>query len=474
MVDPKLARHTALAVLAVASAAQAGAEPPAAGAAGAAAASTTLSSGAPKTSEGDATFKINGRVQYDVMNVSTDGVPAVDQDYSRSFARRAFLGVEGQFNKDWKYNIKMAFQPGADQASSTSTTVRLCQDNTTSVISQRAACLAGEADRGPVVTSISTSGADTEVGFDDAYIQYIAGPLEFTLGQNNFTSPMEERTSSLNIPFNERSSYINAFGFAKVMGLSVNTAGDNWTAGVGVYGDDLNNPESTNTSETVSLQARGTWVPVFSKTKEGLTVVHVGASARYRDNAGGPDATAIRGPGFRYRARPATGFGDRFVDTGSTAFAQDSFVGAEFAAQHNEFAMAAEYGQLTAKPQSGTTLGAFEPSFAGGYVDFLWSPTGESRAYKTKEGAFGRTTPNHALGADGFGAVTLGMRYDFLDLTDGAMDGGGQKGVTLQGTWQPLSFLKFQVDYSRLDIERPSSALSGDADVITMRSQIEW
>jgi phosphate-selective porin OprO/OprP len=83
-------------------------------------------------------------------------------------------------------------------------------------------------------------------------------------------------------------------------------------------------------------------------------------------------------------------------------------------------------------------------------------------------------SPRNPLGADGFGAVTLGLRYDFLDLTDGAVDGGQQKGFTLQSTWQPLSFLKFQADYSRLDIERPSSPLSGDADVITLRSQIEW
>lgn len=474
MATANLPRHAALAAAALAASAPALADPPAEAPAAKAkhAQTTSWSSGAPKTSEGDQSFKVSGRVQFDVFNVESDGASTTDQSFSRAYARRAYLGVDGQFSSDWRYKVNLAFQPGADQASSTITALRLCQDGA-SAIAQRAACLSGEADRGPVVTAISTSGADTEVGFDDAWIQYAAGAWEITLGQNNFTSPMEERASALNTPFNERSAYVTAFGFAKVMGVSVNTAGDAWTAGVGIYGDDLNNPESTNTSETIAVQARGTWVPYFAKTDDGVTLLHLGASARYRDNAGGEDVTGIRGPAFRYRARPNTGWGDRFVDTGSAAFAQDAFVGAEFAAQHNQFAVSGEYGQLEAKPQSGSPV-AFNPSFTGGYLDLFWSPTGESRNYKTREGAFGRVSPLTPLGEEGFGAVTFGVRYDFLDLTDGTLDGGEQRGVTLQGTWQPINFLKFQLDYSRLDIDRPASPLSGTADVITMRSQIEW
>lgn len=433
---------------------------------------TSWSGGSPRTAEEDRTFKINGRVQYDVFNLSTDGASAVDQDYSRAFARRIFLGVEGQFTQNWKYNIKFAYVPGASEATSSITTLRLCQNTTTSVIAQRAACLTGETNIGPVVTAVSTSGGGDDLGLDDAFIQYVVGDWEFTLGQNNQISPMEDRTSSLNIPFNERSGYINAFGFTKLMGASAATSGGNWSAGIGVYGDDLGNPETTNQSEQIAVQGRATWAPIYQRTPDGVTVLHLGVNARQRDNSG---SDVNRGPGFRYRARPQTGSGDRFVDTGSTAFAQDTFFGAELAAQYNQFGMAAEYGQLKARPQSGTTLGAFDPTFQGGYVDFFWSPTGDSRTYNAKDGSFSRTVPRRTLGSDsGIGSVMLGARYDYLDLTDGVMDGGEQKGVTLQATWQPLSFVKFQLDYSKLDIDRPSSPLSGEADVITFRSQIEW
>ena len=436
---------------------------------------TSWSGGSPRTTEEDRIFKINGRVMYDAFNLSTDDLAAVNQNYTRTFVRRAFLGVEGQFTQNWKYNIKLQFAPGADQASSTTTTVRLCQNTTSLAVAQRATCAAGETDRGPIVTAVSTSGADTEVGFDDAFMQYVIGDWEITLGQNNQVSPMEDRTSSLNIPFNERSGYINAFGFTKIGAIAVNTGGGNWSAGVALQGDDFNNPESTNTSETVGFEGRATWAPIYDRTPDGITVLHLGLNARVRDNGGGPDASGGRGPGFRYRARPQTGYGDRFVDTGSLAFAQDTFYGVELAGQMNEFGFSAEYGQLQAKPQSGTSLGAFEPTFQGGYFDFFWSPTGDGRVYNGKDGSFSRVVPKRTLGSDdGIGAIMLGARYDFLDLTDGTMDGGEQKGVTLQATWQPLAFLKFQADWSHLDIERPSSPLSGTADTVTIRSQIEW
>lgn len=436
---------------------------------------TSWSGGSPRTTEEDRIFKINGRVMYDAFNISTDELAAVNQNYNRSFVRRAFLGVEGQFTQNWKYNIKLQFAPGADQAASATTTVRLCQNAGTSVVVQRAACQAGEADRGPIVTAVSTSGGDTDVGFDDAFIQYVFGDWEISLGQNNQVSPMEDRTSSLNIPFNERSGYINAFGFTKIASIAVATGGGNWSAGIALQGDDFNNPESTNTSETIGFEGRATWAPIYDRTPDGVTVVHLGLNARIRDNGGGPDTSGNRGPGFRYRARPQTGYGDRFVDTGSLAIAQDTFIGGELSAQYNEFGMSAEYGQLNATPQSGTALGGFEPTFKGGFIDFFWSPTGDGRTYNGKDGSFGRITPRRTLGSDdGFGSLTLGARYDYLDLTDGTMDGGEQKGVTLQATWQPLGFLKFQADASHLDIERPTSPLRGTADVVTIRSQIEW
>ncbi len=303
---------------------------------------------------------------YDVFNISTDDLAAVNQNYTRSFVRRAFLGVEGQFTQNWKYNIKLQFAPGADQAASTVTTLRLCQNTTTGVIAQRAACQAGEADRGPVVTAVATSGADTEVGFDDAFIQYVMGDWEITLGQNNQVSPMEDRTSSLNIPFNERSRIHQRL---RLHEDRLDRRHDRRAA--------TGRPASRCRAMTSTTRNRPTR-PKRSPSKaappgrRSMTVARMATrsstSASTRASATTPAAPmrqATAAAAYRYRARPQTGFGDRFVDTGSIAFAQDSFIGGEFGAQMNEFGMTAEYGVLEATPQSGTTLGQLQPDVPG-------------------------------------------------------------------------------------------------------------
>ena len=67
---------------------------------------------------------------------------------------------------------EFAFQPGAEAASSTVTTLRLCQDNVAAAIAQRATCLAGETDRGPVVTSVDDlSGKEVFVRASSSYHQ---------------------------------------------------------------------------------------------------------------------------------------------------------------------------------------------------------------------------------------------------------------------------------------------------------------
>ena len=73
---------------------------------------------------------------------------------------------------------------------------------------------------------------------------------------------------------------INAFGFTKIGSIAAATGGGNWSAGVALQGDDFNNPESTNTSETVGLEGRVTWAPIYDRTPDGVTVVHLGLNAR--------------------------------------------------------------------------------------------------------------------------------------------------------------------------------------------------
>ncbi len=401
---------------------------------------TSWSGGSPRVSEEDRQFKVTGRIQYDLYNVSADFPgTANDLDYTQTDTRRVFLGVAGRYTDAFRYDIKLAYTPNAGT-----------------------------------------------VTLDDAFLEYVNHDFSVIIGQNNAVSPMEDRTSSVNIPFNERSSYINAFGFTKKMGIAVVTNGGNWHAGVALHGGDLGGGvEIENRDEEFSVITRGTWAPYYQNTPDGMRLLHMGATARVRDNGGAPPTgpNANSNAGFQYRARPDVGFNTRFVDTGAFAD-RDTFLGVEAAGQWDQFGFNGEYGVLHATPNTGTPAAREEREFSGGYFDLFWSPTGESRTYNAADGSFGKTRIRRTLGSDGgIGHVMLGARYEYIDLTDGPTPaiqttGGKQQSYVGQITWMPITFVKFQLDYSKHDIRRaatfPAASVTGDADVITFRTQLDW
>ena len=380
---------------------------------------TTGWSGAPRTSEEDRQFKINGRLHYDVYGVSSDFPgTANDQDYTRSAIRRAFIGVEGRFTQNWRYNVKFDITPGRNST--------------------------------------------TEVRLDDAYLEYAADDFSIFIGQNNQVSPMEDRDSSNYIPFNERSAIITAAGFGKIPGIDFLANGGNWSFGVGVHGDNSTNAESAAKARNEAVYAIGrlTYAPIYERTPDGIILLHLGLSARERDNGG--DSL------FGYSARPEVGFNTSFINTGAI-FEHDRWLGGEVAFQYNQFGMEAEYGQLT-----GQLAGAGERQFHGGYLDLFWSPTGEGRTYVAADGSFGRTAIRRTLGSDGgIGHIMLSARYDTIDLTDGPTDGGKQDTITGGVTWMPIAYVKFQLNASRNNIALPGPG-GGDADTFTFRTQIDW
>lgn len=412
--------------------------------------------GAVRATEEDRQFKVNGRIMYDVYHVQAN-FPGYNSDlnYTQSDLRRLFLGVEGRYTQNWRYNIKLAFNP----------------------------------------TSSTSNGAVT---VDDAFLEYNGGDWSIWIGQNNVTSPMEDRDSSLNIPFNERSAFINAFGFAKKMGIAATYNGGNYSLAAGIYGKELSTTDATNGNEETSELVRATWAPYYERTPNGIKLLHVGATFRHRDN-GGADTpclnvaakTTCAQNGFQYRARPTVGFGARLVDTGAV-FDRDNFIGVETAGQWNQFGFDGEYGKLEATPIATIGTNRANRQYEGGYVSFYWSPTGESRNYSAGEGTFGRVAPFRTLGSDGgIGHVMLSARYDYLDLSDelrtaSVQRGGKQQSVIGQATWMPIQYVKFQLSYAKNYITNYTTtaggsvaaagafAQRGTADSLVFRTQLDW
>ena len=278
---------------------------------------------------GDARFKMRGRFQYDLYSQDWD-IGAEDQ--TRSYVRRAFLGVQGRLTEHWRYKVDFVLAPGDDAAG--------------------------------------------QVGVDDAFLEYVSDNWSIVIGEANITSPLEDRISSLDTPFVERSSIINAYEYGRRAGIGFIAGGANWSASAAAQGDSLNNADNlsggANGDESTALSGRFTFAPIFETTPEGTTLVHLGVHGRLRERA---DDGA-----FQYRTRPLNGRGDRLI--ASTALGdQDTGLGAEVSAQFGPFGAQAEYILL-----DGESTGGVDFESDGYYVDLYWSITGESRAYRGNQG----------------------------------------------------------------------------------------
>ncbi len=367
---------------------------------------------------GDQRFRMRGRFQYDVYSQDWD-VGAEDQN--RSYVRRAFLGVQGRFSEQWRYKVDFVLAPGDDAAG--------------------------------------------QVGVDDAFIEYVSDNWSIVIGESNITSPLEDRISSLDVPFNERSSMINAYEFGRRAGIAFIAGGANWSASAAVQGDSLNNADNlsggANGDESTAISGRFTFAPIFETSPEGTTLVHLGLSARQRDR-GGDGA-------FQYRTRPFNGRGDRLVS--STALGDsDTTLGAELALQWGAFGLQAEYATL-----EGDSIGGVDFESDGYYVDVYWSLTGESRNYRGNQGSFGAIAPRNPLGNGGLGHWMLSARYDYLDLTDAAFGAnrGEQSAYGVGLDWVPIDHVRFKLNYAVSDMERVTAS-DDDATIISLRTQFDF
>lgn len=393
---------------------------------------TTSWSGAPRTREEDREFKVNGRMQYDVYSLDRDFEnPATrDESYTGSYMRRAFIGVEGRFTTHWRYNVKFDLAPSA-------------------------------ADSG------------SEVKLDDAFLEYAGENFSIFVGQNNAISHMEDRTSSNYTPFNERSMINQVSGYTKLMGVAFLTNGGNWSLGGGVYTDSLNDPQTVSFSGTQSsekeqtrFQVRGTWAPIYQRTPDGTTVLHLGLHARHRDDGtntfGGYSARANQNSLSSVPSTPSTG----------GTFDSEDLYGAEVAFQYNSFGAEAEYMQIEPHTPTGNT----EPSLEGGYVDLFWSPTGESRNYSASDGSWGRISPRRTLGSDGgIGHIMLSARYEWLDTSDANFGTRSETTGLLAGvTWAPIGYVKFQLNYGQYDVEQVGLNNDQELETLSLRTQFDW
>lgn len=359
---------------------------------------------------GDFRFRIGGRIQVDAA--AYDGDRADLGDGTR--VRRARLFAQGVLARDWAYKLQYDF---------------------------------------------TASGAG---GINDAFIAYTGlGPWSVKVGHFKEPFSLENMTSSKYVTFIER-ALPEVFRPARSIGVAAATHGTDWSAAAGVFGEGVGTSPAgaDENDEGYAGTARFTWAPL----PEPQRLLHLGVAGSYR----AVDQT----DSLRLRQRPESNITNvRLVDTGT--FDADAFVllGLEAAVQLGPVHLQSEYMRMEVDRALAGNADVDVDGFYGEAGIFL---TGESRNYSPTAGKFGRIDPLRPLAHGGFGAWQVAARFSSLDLSDGDVDGGEQRDVTVGVNWWPITNLRFSVSYTKVLDADGGPNPHDEPSIFSLRSQVEF
>jgi phosphate-selective porin OprO/OprP len=404
--------------------------------------------GAPELSHKDGwSFKPRGRLHIDGGTISTPGAYTNPNLGGNVRIRRARLGAEGTMPGGIGYKVEADFANGS-------------------------------------------------VAWGDALVSYAPAnaPLVVRVGNFETLSSLEQITSSNYITFLERAAFNDAFINSRRLGLALafKSKNDDLRAELGAFA--AHSIDSSLDNDGWIGAARLVYAP---KALGGQ--LHFGVNYQYRDfasNVAGGSSSGVNMPSTnqlaRYRARPNSQLTDvRFADTGSFAAKGDSLLGFEAAAIFKGLYLtgeaqwakthAYEAGDLASGNDqfsggNAAVVPTSNPGFFGGYGEIGYFLTGETRGYKRGDGTWARTKVLSPISKGGMGAFQLAARYEYLDLDDDALvagptnnfstgttslaalntrlgRGGTQSSYLFGINWYASDYLRFMVNYGRLEVE---------------------
>jgi phosphate-selective porin OprO/OprP len=305
-------------------------------------------------------------------------------------------------------------------------------------------------------------------GYDAKDDKFLDVNVKYKFGNNanhfvqvgQFKQPgatMEELSSTKNNDFIAKSSITNTLGTPRRVGVQYNYGDVNWGLTGSWFGREL----SRNREKGNGYALRGYWAPI----NETGNILHIGASWLDKDT----DEDQVR-----LRARPmADMVGTRYIDTGdalalnsngtkknpNSLYSADRQreVGIEGLWVHGPFKLQGEWMNTRVSRYDG--FDDFDGD--GFYVSGVWNVTGETWGYK----AGVPTTPLPDNPSKGL--WQLGLRYDAIDLTDGAVTGGEMDSWTAGVNWYWRSNFKFMLNYVMVDQERSAGFKDASGAVLT-------
>lgn len=424
----------------------------------------SLSNGRPTFSSADGKFtaSLRGVLQLDAAGYDQRGAGPVTTDLRRSgpalgasasnvdlsharglkdgtLFRRARIGVDGKVFGDWDYRILFDF---------------------------------------------GGTGVENTGQLYEGWLQYNGfKPAHVRIGAFSPSLGLDDQASTNTMPFLERATISDlARGLAggdTRIATQVFAYGDHWLAAAAVTGrtiGTINTGTAAAVPQTYGDQLGFTGRLAGTPYHDNGFLVHVGANGSYVQqpaNTAGPATNGIvplSARSISFSTTPEIRVdGTRLINTGSIAADHASTLGGEFAVQHSNLLLQAEYQRLGVDRSDGLS----SPHFDGYYVSGSWFITGESRNYNTQTAAFdGPTVANpFNWGANTWGAWELAARYSDVDLnyregaagtlqTGSSIRGGQEKNVTVGVNWYWNAFARLMFDYQHVKVDRLSPATS--------------
>ena len=423
-----------------------------------------------ESKDGNFDMSINGRMQLDsqsnVSGLSNGGIKdAIGTSTTNQLAdgagiRRARLGVEGSYFKDWQYKFEFDFARGNGSLAS---------------------------------------------GLTDAYVAWKGyEPFNIKVGQFKEPFSLEEATSNRYLTFIERNMAVNTFSDndnAYKVGFNVGYSQPRWTANMALQtestgsggassstssGNTMGNTNRNNGSGDTGwgVTGRVTGLPWFAdKTK----FLHVGLSGSERqiNNNYVANGTALSTGGISFGSAINTNIDRTFIlNTGNLSNATGTLKAQRIARFGGESAVV--YGPLSAQAeyiQTNVSGQGYNDNVLNGYYGYVsYFLTGESRAYKSSTGAWDRIKPKQNFSTrGGLGAWEIAAGYDYLNLIDGNINGGRAQTGKVALNWYPNSHVRLMANFIHaLDVQtagmaaRSAAYNSSNFDVVEMRAQVDF
>lgn len=290
-------------------------------------------------------------------------------------------------------------------------------------------------------------------------------PFAFTAGAFKLPFTLEGAQSSADVLFLEDPSVIavtsgQVAGSGRV-GVAAAAQGDRWLAFVALTGGVVG-PGNDGRQRAVVVRAAG--LPVST----GDVDVHLGFSGAWAFRA--PEIDTVR-PSFALSDVPELALhrGGTLLKTGSIGASGMRLGGVEAGLSWSRlWAQGEAYRVLL--DRSGSDGGTL--AFSGWYAQAAYTLVGVPRQWMPDAAAWGAPSPRQGFDpAHGqWGAIEVGARYSELNLDDRDVRGGRQRVWTAGGSWYPLDYLRFILQYQYGAISGRDTPTSFQA--IALRSQV--